>query len=196
MKKIRLYFISVISIVAFIFANNQINVNVIEQDMNHVIIQYTIDEFEISDINLKDQVFHNISISDEPKFIVKGSPELSHINRSLIIPELSSLNAVVEHSEYSVYNNMNILPSKGNITRNFNINEIPYIKGEIYNINADFPGNLFELHDPYILRDFRGQVIQVNPLQYNPVTKELKVYNNITIRIDLLGQILLMNLLI
>ena len=26
-------------------------------------------------------------------------------------------------------------------------------------------------NDPYILRDFRGQVVQLNPFQYNPVTK-------------------------
>ncbi|MDZ7777584.1 MAG: C25 family peptidase propeptide domain-containing protein [Bacteroidales bacterium] len=42
-----------------------------------------------------------------------------------------------------------------------------------------YPADHAILRTPYILRDYRGQTIVVNPFRYNPVTKELRVaYRN------------------
>lgn len=46
-----------------------------------------------------------------------------------------------------------------------------------------FSGELVELGDPYILRDYRGQAIRFQPFQYNPVSKVLRVYKNIQIEL-------------
>ena len=37
------------------------------------------------------------------------------------------------------------------------------------------------LYEPYIMRDFRGQNMVVYPFAYNPVSKTLRVYYNITV---------------
>jgi hypothetical protein len=39
------------------------------------------------------------------------------------------------------------------------------------------------MRDPHILRDHRGQTIVVYPFQYNPVTRTLRVYYDITVRV-------------
>src|SRR5450759_3581523 len=39
------------------------------------------------------------------------------------------------------------------------------------------------MRDPYILRDLRGQTLIVYPFQYNPVTKVLRVYNDLTVEV-------------
>ena len=39
------------------------------------------------------------------------------------------------------------------------------------------------INEPYILRDFRGQVVEFHPIQYNPATKVLRVYTNIEIQV-------------
>ena len=72
----------------------------------------------------------------------------------------------------------------GSITRNIDINLVPYIKGDTYTKDEFSTLNIAHLNDPYILRDFRGQVLQINPFQYNPITKQLTVYNRLNIRID------------
>ena len=82
---------------------------------------------------------------------------------------------------------MNIIPSKGNIKRNVDIESVPYVKGDIYTKNEFFPGNLYQINDPYILRDFRGQVVQLNPFQYNPATKIMKVYTKVTLKLTFDG---------
>ena len=39
------------------------------------------------------------------------------------------------------------------------------------------------MRDPYIIRDFRGQVVDIFPFQYNPVNKVLRVFENIKVKI-------------
>jgi len=168
--------------------NNSVIVNILEQDTDHVLLEYIIVDFDVVDSNVKNEIFHEIILDREPNFITKYDPKLPHINRSFIIPEMSSMNVSILESSFSEYENMNIVPSKGNPPRNIDINKIPFSKGQVYTRDQNFPGNLYEIHDPYILRDYRGQVLQINPFQYNPVSKELKVYTYMLVRIDFNGQ--------
>jgi len=166
----------------------QVIVNVLEQSKNHIILEYIIEAFNLNEIHVKNEVFHDIDLNDEPDFLTKYSPKLPHINRSLIIPDISSINTSIISFEYEEYEDINIVPSKGNPTRNIDLNTIPYSKGAIYNSDANFPGNILQLNEPYILRDYRAQVLQINPFQYNPVSKILQVYNHLIIEVEFNGQ--------
>ena len=90
----------------------------------------------------------------------------------------------VSNSEYEEYLNVNIAPSKGNLTRDVNPESIPFTINDDYKENKFYPGDLVELGDPYILRDVRGQGVNFYPVQYNPVTKVLRVYSKIDITIS------------
>ena len=57
-----------------------------------------------------------------------------------------------------IIDNIEIAPSKGNILRTVNPEDVPYIYGEAYQIDKFFPENA-SLDTPYILRDYRGQVV-------------------------------------
>ena len=193
MKPITTYyyvFIFQFCLLGFLFSDSQnhVSVNILDQDMNSVLVEYIITDYEINEINIKNEIYHKIDLYDEPDFLLKYSPELPHINRSFIIPDVSSINVSLVSSEYTEIEDINILPSKGNPKRNIDINTIPYVKGSIYTINDNFPGNIYEVHDPYILRDYRGQVLQINPFQYNPVSRVLEVYTRIVLRVDFDGQ--------
>ena len=97
------------------------------------------------------------------------------------MPNDQSMVASVIDSEYTLYSDMNIVPSKGNVPRNIDINELPFVEGVVYNINEFYPSNLVDINDPYILRDFRGQVLQINPFKFNPEKSVLKVYCKLSI---------------
>ena len=152
----------------------------------NAILDYAImwNNFNISEIELNNEIFHNIELGKEPNFIIAKNPDLPHINRSFIIQDNSSINVSIITEEFDEYQNINVIPSKGNLTRNLDINSIPYEKGLMYTKNVYFPGNLYSTHDPYILRDFRGQVVQINPYQLNPYTSTIKVYDKVVIKIE------------
>ena len=177
----------IFGMISVLFSSSSVNVTVLEQNKEYVLVEYAINDFTITPIYYDDEIYHKVELDDEPQLLIEGAPELPHINRSLIIPDLTSASVEVVNLNYDSYSDLNILPSKGNVLRNVDINSVPHVKGDVYTVNSDFPANIYELKDPYILRDFRGQVIQLNPFQYNPITQDMKVFTNVTLRINFNG---------
>ena len=58
--------------------------------------------------------------------------------------------------KYQDYENINIAPSKGNLTRDINPNDVRYVYSDVYKNNDFYPSSISELGEPYILRDLRG----------------------------------------
>ena len=117
---------------------NAIEINVIEQDMDHVIINYKINYYNINNIDINQEIYQQIKLDGEPNFIIENAPELPHINRSLIIPDNASISVEISEDNMTIFENMNILPSKGNIPRNIDITTIPYVEGDKYEVDDFF----------------------------------------------------------
>ena len=81
------------------------------------------------------------------------------------------------------FEEIEVAPSKGNLTRDIDPSKVPYEYGQAYQANAFYPEKLVELREPHIVRDYRGQTVLIYPFQYNPVSKTLRVYYDITIQI-------------
>ncbi|MCK4312741.1 MAG: hypothetical protein KAW88_08420, partial [Candidatus Cloacimonetes bacterium] len=67
------------------------------------------------------------------------------------------------------------------IIHEFTIDDIFYAEGEV------FPSKIIEIGEPAIMRDFRIVNVTVNPFQYNPKSKELKVITNIIFVVNING---------
>lgn len=113
-----------------------------------------------------------------------GAPDVEKLTASVIIPNEGNTNVVVVSAEYHDLQNIQIAPSKGNLYRDQDPAAVPYTYGEEYSRNAFFPMAEAELNAPYILRDYRGQAVHVYPFRYNAITKTLRVYDEITVRIE------------
>lgn len=123
------------------------------------------------------------------KILEKGAPELSRLTAAVMIPDRAKMRVDVINSAFIEINNVDIAPSKGVLTRDINPLDVPYEYGKVYQRNAFYPGNLVELSKPYIARDVRGQTVKVNSFQYNPVTKVLRVYTELTVKVSNTGQL-------
>jgi len=113
----------------------------------------------------------------------KGAPDLPCMANSIFIPELAQMEIEVIEANYVDVPALDMISSKGNITRDINIASIPNIYGTIYEIDEFYPKEIAFLRDPYILRSFRGQAVVFQPFQYNPISRILRVYTDIKIRV-------------
>ncbi|MFO7677392.1 MAG: C25 family cysteine peptidase [Thermoplasmatota archaeon] len=146
-------------------------------------LTYTFDSFELTPVLIDDELYHQVRLGNEPYSLIEGAPELPRVARSIIIPEQATMQVRVIESEYVDYENVAIAPSKGNLLRCVNPEDVAYEFGEMYHQNAWYPSEIAELGEPYILRDFHGQVVIIHPFQFNPVEETLRFYNQITIEI-------------
>ena len=146
-------------------------------------------KFDLNELNLievaTDYGFANkISSANATVMLEAGAPELFYLPTAIIIPDVGSAELVITHGEFTDFENIEIAPSKGNLLRNADPSTVPYVKGEVYEQNAFFPGTLAAINETFIMRDVRGLALFAYPVQYNPVTKTLRVYSEMTVTVN------------
>jgi hypothetical protein len=151
------------------------------------VIHYQLTSFGLQEVMVNGERFHTIQLDQSVPLMVAGAPEVRVLANSLIIPDEGLMEVEVLSASYQDYHDINLIPSKGNLTRDINPSDIPYQKGAAYTANRFYPGTIAQLRDPYILRDFRGQTVVTQPFQYNPVTRVLRVYYEITLQVSKTG---------
>lgn len=124
-----------------------------------------------------------IGLEEATPILREGAPDIPKTSASLVIPDAGKMSVQVTGEKYTLVENILIAPSKGNLTRDIDPSTVPFEYGDEYTHDSYFPGKLAELRDPYIIRDLRGQAVVIYPFQYNPVTKTLKIYHELTIQV-------------
>ncbi len=125
-----------------------------------------------------------VKANNTSESIKKGAPHLPIYAKSVITPNNKDYTLRILDSEYIEIENINVLPSKGEMSRSVDPKTVPYVYGEEYKQNAFYPALTASLDKAYILRDKRGQSIKVNPIQYNPITKVLRIYTRINLELE------------
>lgn len=164
-----------------------VKVTVHENTPARIVLQYELEEYTSTAVTIDGTEFGLISLGKEAEMLEAGAPGLPHVCRSLIIPDNAEMAVKVLSSEYEETQNLQAAPSKGNLPRTVNPADVPYTFGAAYQTDAFYPGEVATLGEPYILRDFRGVVVEVKPLQYNPVQRVLRFYKRLTLEIVHVG---------
>lgn len=112
-----------------------------------------------------------------------GMPDLSKYALALQIPNAGNMVVEVLESDYTDMTDIRVAPSKGNLLRNVDPATVPYTYGETYLHDDFYPGRMTDLHRPFNMRGVRGQALWLYPVQYNPVTKVLRVYHHLKLRV-------------
>ncbi len=110
-----------------------------------------------------------------------GEPDMPMTGIPVLIGDKARMSIRIVDAQYRDFEGVEVAPSKGDFPRTINPEDVPYTYGECYNRDAFFPANNIGLYEPYIIRDFRGQNMVVYPFAYNPATKTLRVYYNMTV---------------
>jgi gingipain R len=151
-----------------------------KEDKINILFSFSEKPYIIKEINGEKHIDFNqlYSVVNQSK----GSPCLPLFSQSVIIPNRGKTSVNIKYGPYTEYNNINILPCSDQKKRDtivsINKNET-YSKNEFYPTQALFHSSI------YILREIRAQLITLSPYTYNPVTKILRVYNQLEITINI-----------
>lgn len=148
---------------------------------NEIVVDVQIDGFYTKTVRTPNGPQLIVSIDKMASMLEAGAPDLPVGHISAVIGDRAEMTVNVVKSNYVDFENVEVAPSKGNFSRQINPEDVPYTYGEMYQQNAFWPATQAYLAAPYIMRDLRGQNIMVSPIAYNPVTKTLRVYTNMTI---------------
>ncbi|MCG8698146.1 MAG: C25 family cysteine peptidase, partial [Bacteroidales bacterium] len=171
----------------FSFAINARGANGIQLEStrsSETILTFTIDNYDFKSVKTPRGTWKEIIAPNTTDLMKKGAPALPKQTASLAVSETNQMQVEVVSSKYVELKNIRIAPSKGTLLRTVNPNDVTYRFGKEYRQNRFYPSELATMNDPYIIRDIRGQSVVVNPFQYNPVTKVLRIYTEVKVKIS------------
>ncbi|MBL7942145.1 MAG: hypothetical protein JNM00_05240, partial [Flavobacteriales bacterium] len=110
-----------------------------------------------------------------------GAPDLERYSVPLIVDNQHKMEVSIVEAEYTEYTNISVAPSKGNLYRTADPSMVAFSYGNTYEANEFYPGQLAALDPAFIQGAVRGQSLHFYPLQYNPVTKVLRLYTHLEV---------------
>lgn len=161
--------------------------NVLSGDEFESIIEFKTGDVTSKAVTTQNGTAYTISTTNGTPILESGFPDLPKINASIIVPDQENMQIQVVESQYTDYLNVEVAPSKGTLVRTVDPASVPFTFNDVYNNDVFYPFDLAYLGHPYIQRDFRAQTITVNPVQYNAVTKTLRVYTYLKLSVTSSG---------
>ena len=156
-------------------------VKLVSSSEQQVVIDFSLAGFYMTRVSTPNGIQQVVSVPKMASMLEAGAPDLPQFPVPAIIGDMAEMEVNIIKSDFKDYQNVEVAPSKGNFSRQIDPETMPYTYGSMYSQNAFYPSAAAYLETPYIIRDFRGQDIMVRPFAYNPVTKTLRVYHNMTI---------------
>ena len=113
--------------------------NILEKLENALIVEFTLPDYQLFDHKTIDGVMHQKLLSrDAAAILKKGHPEVLKFTTNIQMPNKGVSSIDVLSTSNSTKSNIHLIPSKGNLYRNINPDDVPFEKAEIYYQNKYF----------------------------------------------------------
>jgi hypothetical protein len=159
----------------------EIKQTLISSSDESVVIKFEIGGFNLTSVETPRGKQSIVSVPGMVSMLEKERRICPNTVYLLSFPTGRLMDVKVLKSSYTDFHNIDIAPSKGDFTRDIDPETVPYTWGEMYEVDAFYPDIRAELQQPFIFRDFRGQVVTDYPFSYNPVSKTLRVYHELIV---------------
>jgi len=164
-----------------------VGVRVLESG-ERIVLEYTLPGFFLDRVKIGDRECVAISVEGAIPEKIAGMPELPKVNRGIIIPDRSRMVYRIVDAEYTTLEKVTVVPSKGHLSREIDPADVPYVFGPVYGQDVWDPKEEVVLHDPYILRDYRGMIVEFRPFRFNPVRETMRICTRLVLEISSSGE--------
>ncbi len=165
--------------------NNEELFEIVSHGLEVTDLEFKLDGYEQKAIYENGSEYQQIDYRNEGKFLEFGMPDLPRFTRMIAIPDYGTASVTINYTEEETVENILVYPiqelqSESQPTRT------SFIKNEeFYNGSSLFPQQIVEVSEPVIFRDIRLVSVTVNPFHYDPSTRELKIYHDISVSVNI-----------
>ncbi|MCK4359061.1 MAG: hypothetical protein KAW92_10055 [Candidatus Cloacimonetes bacterium] len=155
---------------------------------NNIQLKLHIDEYSFSDINIEGQLYQNIALPKIDFLIIseESAPQLPFLSKVIGLPPDGNIKAKILYENHKLIENKNIAFNPTYIEKNDKLITNFKIPAS-YRSHSYFPGKITESEIIGYVGDRNLGVIRIFPIQFNPVENKVKIYNDLTINIEIIG---------
>lgn len=161
--------------------------NLASEAKSGVKVNFSLEEFYFNALDIKGEELSAISIPGVFLPNDAGAPDLPGDGRMIAIPQNATASVKILNARIEVFTNVDIAPAPV-IPLDTEDGPLIYEKNaKIYDSDTFYPAEPVVLSSPTKIRGVDIVMLGVTPFQYNPVTRELKVYRDLEIEITFKG---------
>ena len=161
---------------------------IINSDENSITINYKFNGYQIANRQEANQSYQYIQIKNFSKMGEVGKPALPAHNDMIALPSESYSIQIIE-APYKEISGFNIFPALEAASDEAGTSEPTFIIDEnTYSSNSFFPSEIVKVEVIQKIRGVNMGIFQVRPIQFNPVTHKIRVYQYIKYKIIFNGQ--------
>jgi len=150
-------------------------------------VNYSINNFTISDQNINGKAMKLVTLPDEFLPNDEGAPNLPGSGRYIALPQGAKAKLTIVSSRIERFKNVNIAPAP-RIPLDTEKGPLEYKKNKkIYSLDAFYPAEPIKLSEQTQIRGVDVVMLGITPFQYNPITKELIVYRDVEVEVSFEG---------
>ena len=162
-------------------------IRMIEQTRGNVALEYNLDEMSLTSFTYNGEEMQTIGIADISLPNGKGLPNVPSYSRAIAIPQGAQAVLHVVSYEQQLIDDVNVEPSLGVQVENEEP-DMNYTKDmKVYAENAFYPTEFASVSEPSSIRGVDIVNLSINPVRFNPVTKQAIVYHNIEVEVEFVG---------
>ncbi len=114
-------------------------IRVLQDRGSSITVEFELEGYSIEDVVIDGITYSAIELPGQVTFLAKGFPELPTIARNIIIPDDALMDYRIVDIEFETRNVHTILPSKGNLYRNVNPEDVAYTFDVFYGQDNNWP---------------------------------------------------------
>jgi len=159
------------------------NATLVSDDHDGIMIRFDFSDPILHEVQTEDGSAILPRVLGDTPLLRAGAPDVSKVDATLMIDAAVGTSLEIIETEFVEFDDVEVVPSKGNLYRNVDPATVPHTEGAAYGQDAFYPETPAALQTPFVQRGVRGQSVWAFPFQYNPVSKVLRAHTSITVRI-------------
>lgn len=190
------HFFTILIFMSFAIYSRTISLNsqktdypiVVSEDENGIaVVSLSLDKLNINDINAEGSVYQYIGLHGFGHFHDLGSPRVPYRAISLATKETPNIKITIIEAEVIILKNFQLHPCLELQVGVAGVDDkpVPFRKNQsLYSTNQFYPEQPFRVLETQTLMGIPLTRIALLPVLHNPVTKELKVYKKLKLKIS------------
>ncbi len=165
-----------------------VSVDVPVSATEEVVVEYGIPGMNIAEVPEDGDIYTVTNISDCGHTSEIGKPQLPAVRRYVAVPEGSVIRVEITDSGYRDIEGYSVYPVQEPMP---DIEDAPEpsfeIDTDLYQTDAFYPSEIVRTEVPVVIRGVSTVILEVFPVQFNPVSRTARVYSYMKVRLSFEG---------
>jgi hypothetical protein len=167
------------------------DLKLLSSDDQAIVLELTVDDFQVETVEHAGQTYHRLIIPDTVQITTPGEPQVPTRGTLLGLPSTEGVSVQVLDASYETLSGYRLYPAPGLEIIGDNaddllagdVQQIFALNQDLYATDAFYPGTPVKIGHTGYIRDQAVAQVQFYPVQYNPVSGEVRLYRRILARI-------------